>query len=103
MTGPPRATRLRGSRTPSVTIDRREFVQDALRGGLLLLVTATGCQRVGDAVARLHRGATGADRGPTDDGALRAAVYIHIQGNGDVTVMAHRSRWGRAHGPVSRC
>lgn len=94
MTSPPHATRHPGSRTPDLTIDRREFVQDALRGGLVLLVTATGCQRVGDAVARLHRGAS-ADRSTTDDGPLLAAVYIHIERDGNVTIMAHRSEMGQ--------
>jgi isoquinoline 1-oxidoreductase subunit beta len=85
-----RHTRRAELTVPTSAIDRREFLQGLAAGGLLLVVTATGCQRMSDAL----RGAqppSGGDGNPP----LKPAVYLRIAPNGDVTVVVHRSEMGQ--------
>jgi isoquinoline 1-oxidoreductase beta subunit len=73
--------------TPTLTapVDRRGFLQGLAAGGLVLVVTATGCERVTDAL----RGISGG--GPP----LEPAVYVRIGDDGVVTITIHRSEMGQ--------
>jgi isoquinoline 1-oxidoreductase subunit beta len=64
----------------SSAIDRREFLQGLAAGGLLLVISATGCRISDDA----H-----------DEGPFEPAVYLRIGTDGEVTVIAHRSEFGQ--------
>ncbi len=77
------------------SMDRREFLQDLAAGGLVLVVTATGCRRISDRYA-----AGGAKSGGTTDPApteasFAPAVYLRIANDGDVTAIVHRSEMGQ--------
>jgi isoquinoline 1-oxidoreductase beta subunit len=74
------------------TVDRREFLHGLAAGGLLLVVSATGCGRVQDDLRRLTRGKTAAGAG---DAPFAPAAYLRIADNGDVTVIVHRSEMGQ--------
>jgi len=63
-------------------------------GGLVLIVTASGCRRMGDAVRGERPGA--GSIGVTGGGAEFApVVYLRIAPNGDVTIIGHRSEMGQ--------
>ena len=79
----------------STSMDRREFLQDLAAGGLVLVVTATGCGRFSDRYA-----AGGAKGGAPSDAAsneppFAPAVYLRIGTNGNVTAIVHRSEMGQ--------
>ncbi len=75
----------------SDSIDRRTFLRDTAAGGLLLVVTASGCRRLGNAMRGMAGGAT--DASPGD--AFSPVAYLRIARNGDVTIIAHRSEMGQ--------
>jgi isoquinoline 1-oxidoreductase beta subunit len=74
------------------TVDRREFLTGLAAGGLLLVVSTTGCRRVQDDLRRLARRPDGPKAG---DALFTPAVYLRIADNGDVTVIVHRSEMGQ--------
>ncbi len=78
----------------STTIDRREFLQDLATGGLVLVITATGCRRFSDRYAT-QSSSGGAPGGPAVTATPFApAVYLRVGDNGDVTAIVHRSENG---------
>ena len=77
------------------TIDRREFLQDLATGGLVLVITATGCRRFSDRYAT-QSSSGGAPGGPAVTATPFApAVYLRIGTDGDATVIVHRSEMGQ--------
>ncbi len=72
--------------TVSATVDRRSFLQGLAAGGLVLIVTATGCERVTDALRGITR-----SEGPP----LEPAVYVRVGDDGQVTITVHRSEMGQ--------
>jgi isoquinoline 1-oxidoreductase subunit beta len=67
------------------TMQRREFVQSLLAGGLVFSVAGTGCRRLGSEAASRH----------VPDGVLEPAVYVRLDETGAVTVICHRSEMGQ--------
>jgi isoquinoline 1-oxidoreductase beta subunit len=76
-------------------IDRRRFLQETAAGGLLLVVTASGCRRLEDATRAMRRNATGNGADGAAQDLFSPAVYVRIARDGSVTVIAHRSEMGQ--------
>jgi isoquinoline 1-oxidoreductase beta subunit len=77
----------------SGSIDRRAFLQDVATGGLVLVITATGCRRLVDVVSG---SAVGGESGRSGaDAGFAPVVYLRIAPSGDVTVIGHRSEMGQ--------
>ncbi len=79
----------------STSMDRREFLQDLAAGGLLLVVTATGCSRVSDRYAAGGAKSGGPSDAPSNGPLFAPAVYLRIGTDGDVTAIVHRSEMGQ--------
>jgi isoquinoline 1-oxidoreductase subunit beta len=75
--------------TTTTKIDRRTFLEGLAAGGLVLVVTATGCERVSDSLKGLGGGSK------TGGPPLEPAVYLRIGDDGTVTVICHRSEMGQ--------
>ncbi|HUR94818.1 MAG TPA: molybdopterin cofactor-binding domain-containing protein [Gemmatimonadales bacterium] len=71
--------------TPS-SIDRREFLKGLAAGGLVIVVSASGCRRLDEAL-RGSRRSTGETFSP--------AAYVRLDDSGTVTVICHRSEMGQ--------
>jgi isoquinoline 1-oxidoreductase beta subunit len=67
------------------TMQRREFVQSLVAGGLVFAVAGTGCRRLGGAPAARE----------IPDGVFEPAVYVRLDESGVVTVICHRSEMGQ--------
>ena len=79
----------------STSMDRREFLQDLAAGGLLSVVTATGCSRVSDRYAAGGAKSGGPSDAPSNGPLFAPAVYLRIGTDGDVTAIVHRSEMGQ--------
>jgi isoquinoline 1-oxidoreductase beta subunit len=73
--------------SPNATdIERREFVQLLGAGGLVLVVSLSGCRRLSDALRGAPRTATA---------TVTPAAYLRLDDTGTVTVICHRSEMGQ--------
>jgi isoquinoline 1-oxidoreductase beta subunit len=72
---------------PAATdMERREFVQLLGAGGLVLVVSLSGCRRLSDALRGAPRTATA---------TVTPAAYLRLDDTGTVTVICHRSEMGQ--------
>jgi isoquinoline 1-oxidoreductase beta subunit len=67
-------------------MERREFVQLLGTGGLVLVVSLSGCRRVSDALRGAPKTATT---------TVTPAAYLRLDDTGTVTVICHRSEMGQ--------
>ena len=67
-------------------MQRREFVQLLGTGSLVLVVSATGCRRLSDALRGAPKTATT---------SVTPAAYLRLDDTGTVTVICHRSEMGQ--------
>ena len=67
-------------------MERREFVQLLGTGGLVLVVSLSGCRRLSDALRGAPRTATT---------SVTPAAYLRLDDTGTVTVICHRSEMGQ--------
>ena len=67
-------------------MERREFVQLLGGGGLVLVVSQSGCRRVSDSLRGAPKAATS---------SVSPAAYLRIDDAGGVTVVCHRSEMGQ--------
>ncbi|HZA93676.1 MAG TPA: molybdopterin cofactor-binding domain-containing protein, partial [Gemmatimonadales bacterium] len=67
-------------------MERREFVQLLGAGGLVLVVSLSGCRRLSDALRGAPRTATA---------TVTPAAYLRLDDTGTVTVICHRSEMGQ--------
>ena len=72
--------------TNSTGLERREFVQLLGTGGLVLVVSLSGCRRVSDALRGAPKTATT---------SVTPAAYLRLDDTGTVTVICHRSEMGQ--------
>ncbi len=73
------------SSTP-IELERREFVQLLGTGGLVLVVSLSGCRRLSDALRGAPKTATA---------SVTPAAYLRLDDTGTVTVICHRSEMGQ--------
>ena len=72
---------------PTTTdMERREFVQLLGAGGLVLVVSLSGCRRLSDALRGAPKTATA---------TVTPAAYLRLDDTGTVTVICHRSEMGQ--------
>ncbi|MBA3760962.1 MAG: xanthine dehydrogenase family protein molybdopterin-binding subunit [Gemmatimonadales bacterium] len=67
-------------------MERRDFVQLLGTGGLVLVVSLSGCRRLSDALRGAPRTATT---------SVTPAAYLRLEDTGTVTVICHRSEMGQ--------
>ena len=72
--------------TNSAGLERREFVQLLGTGGLVLVVSLSGCRRLSDALRGAPKTATT---------SVTPAAYLRLDDTGTVTVICHRSEMGQ--------
>lgn len=72
--------------TNSTALERREFVQLLGSGGLVLVVSLSGCRRLSDALRGAPKTATT---------SVTPAAYLRLDDSGTVTVICHRSEMGQ--------
>jgi isoquinoline 1-oxidoreductase beta subunit len=77
------------------SIDRRAFLQELTAGGLVLVITATGCRRLSDRYASTTSGRDSAGHSPDGEPPLAPSVYLRISDDGGVTAIIHRSEMGQ--------
>ena len=68
------------------SMERREFVQLLGSGGLVLVVSLSGCRRLSDALRGAPKTATA---------SVTPAAYLRLDDTGTVTVICHRSEMGQ--------
>ncbi|HET6777608.1 MAG TPA: molybdopterin cofactor-binding domain-containing protein, partial [Gemmatimonadales bacterium] len=71
---------------PPTNMERREFVQLLGAGGLVLVVSLSGCRRLSDALRGAPKTATA---------TVTPAAYLRLDDTGTVTVICHRSEMGQ--------
>ena len=72
--------------TRSGGMERREFVQLLGTGGLVLVVSLSGCRRLSDALRGAPKQATT---------SVTPAAYLRLDDTGTVTIICHRSEMGQ--------
>jgi len=70
----------------STSMERREFVQLLGAGGLVLVVSLSGCRRLSEALRGAPKAATT---------SVTPAAYLRLDDTGTVTVICHRSEMGQ--------